>query len=138
MLARRWYQCRNPIQKLTSAQPQFNAARLGLQDGALAEISSQTTQGLRSAQVPVQISAEMMPGVVSLPHGWGHDLAGTRLQLAAQRPGANLNNLLDDQCGTTRCRTTRYWAAWPSACGRWAEGGAGPIGRLAWGLRGGA
>ena len=74
-----------------------DAARLGLQDGALAEISSQTGQGPRSVQAQVQISAEMMPGVVSLPHGWGHDQPGTRLQLAAQRPGANLNALLDDQ-----------------------------------------
>jgi hypothetical protein len=53
--------------------------------------------GPRSIQAQVQISAEMMPGVVSLPHGWGHDLPGARLQLAAQRPGANLNALLDDQ-----------------------------------------
>ena len=74
-----------------------DAARLGLQDGALAEISSQTGQGPRSVQAQVEISAEMMPGVVSLPHGWGHDQPGTRLQLAAQRPGANLNALLDDQ-----------------------------------------
>jgi anaerobic selenocysteine-containing dehydrogenase len=74
-----------------------DAARLGLQDGSLAEISSQTGQGPRSVQAQVQISAEMMPGVVSLPHGWGHDQPGTRLQLAAQRPGANLNALLDDQ-----------------------------------------
>jgi anaerobic selenocysteine-containing dehydrogenase len=70
---------------------------LGLQDGSLAEISSQAGQGPRSVQAQVQISAEMMPGVVSLPHGWGHDQPGTRLQLAAQRPGANLNALLDDQ-----------------------------------------
>jgi anaerobic selenocysteine-containing dehydrogenase len=74
-----------------------DAARLGLQDGSLAEISSQTGQGARHVQAQVQISAEMMPGVVSLPHGWGHDQPGTRLQLAAQRPGANLNALLDDQ-----------------------------------------
>jgi anaerobic selenocysteine-containing dehydrogenase len=74
-----------------------DAARLGLQDGSLAEISSQTGQGPRSVQAQVQISPEMMPGVVSLPHGWGHDQPGTRLQLAAQRPGANLNALLDDQ-----------------------------------------
>ena len=45
----------------------------------------------------MQISEQMMPGVVSLPHGWGHDLPGTWLALAAQRPGANLNALLDDQ-----------------------------------------
>jgi hypothetical protein len=38
----------------------------------------------------------MMPGVVSLPHGWGHDLAGTQLDVAAERPGVNLNALLDE------------------------------------------
>ena len=38
----------------------------------------------------------MMPGVVSLPHGWGHDQPGTRLGLARERPGANLNALLDE------------------------------------------
>jgi hypothetical protein len=38
----------------------------------------------------------MMPGVVSLPHGWGHALPGTRLGVAAERPGANLNAVLDD------------------------------------------
>jgi anaerobic selenocysteine-containing dehydrogenase len=70
-----------------------DAQRLKLQDGAMAHIAS----GPRSIQAQVQISAEMMPGVVSLPHGWGHDLPGARLQLAAQRPGANLNALLDDQ-----------------------------------------
>jgi hypothetical protein len=38
----------------------------------------------------------MMPGVVSLPHGWGHDLPGSKLSVAAERPGANLNALLDE------------------------------------------
>lgn len=70
-----------------------DAERLQLQDGGLARIAS----GSRSIQAQVQISAEMMPGVVSLPHGWGHDLPGTRLRLAAERPGVNLNALLDDQ-----------------------------------------
>jgi len=37
-----------------------------------------------------------MPGVVSLPHGWGHDQPGTRMAIAAERPGANLNALLDE------------------------------------------
>jgi hypothetical protein len=38
----------------------------------------------------------MMPGVVSLPHGWGHDLPGAQLSVAAQRPGVNLNALLNE------------------------------------------
>jgi anaerobic selenocysteine-containing dehydrogenase len=70
----------------------LDAERLHLVDGAQARIAC----GERSLQAQVQISDEMMPGVVSLPHGWGHDLPGTQLNLAAQRPGANLNALLDE------------------------------------------
>ena len=74
-----------------------DAHRLGLQDGALAQISRQTPAGQRCITVQVACSTDMMPGVVSVPHGWGHDLPGTRLSVAGQRPGANLNALLDDQ-----------------------------------------
>ncbi|MDD5332336.1 MAG: molybdopterin-dependent oxidoreductase [Rhodoferax sp.] len=71
----------------------IDAARLQLTDGALATLEN----GARQVQAQVQISDQMMPGVVSLPHGWGHHLPGARLTLAAQRPGVNLNALLDDQ-----------------------------------------
>ncbi|MDR3371831.1 molybdopterin-dependent oxidoreductase [Rhodoferax sp.] len=70
-----------------------DAARLKLTDSALAQMHSE----VGSIEVQVEISADMMPGVVSLPHGWGHDLPGARLSLAAQRPGVNLNALLSDQ-----------------------------------------
>ena len=76
-----------------------DAERLGLQNGGLARIAAVTSPSdtARSVQAQVQISEEMMPGVVSLPHGWGHDLPGAQLRVAAERPGANLNALLDDQ-----------------------------------------
>ena len=70
-----------------------DAQRLGLREGASARLQAGDAELL----APVHISDELMPGVVCLPHGWGHDLPGTRLQLAQQRPGANLNALLDDQ-----------------------------------------
>ena len=73
-----------------------DAQRLGLHDGALARITSHTARGARSIELPVQLSADMMPGVVSVPHGWGHDAPGTRLAVASERPGANLNDLLDE------------------------------------------
>ena len=38
----------------------------------------------------------VMPGVISLPHGWGHALPGARLSVAAARPGVNLNDVLDE------------------------------------------
>ncbi|MFD2453952.1 molybdopterin dinucleotide binding domain-containing protein [Ideonella paludis] len=59
-------------------------------------LSTRTSQGAQHIDAQVSLSSEMMPGVVSLPHGWGHDLPGTQLQLAAQRPGVNLNALLDE------------------------------------------
>ena len=69
-----------------------DAERLGLSDGSAADIGN----GTRSIQVQVEVSEEMMPGVVSLPHGWGHDLPGIQLGVATERPGANLNVLLDE------------------------------------------
>lgn len=69
-----------------------DARRLGLQAGARARI----VRANRAIEVQVEVTEEMMPGVVSLPHGWGHDLPGTRQGLAAQRPGANLNALFDE------------------------------------------
>lgn len=70
-----------------------DAQRLGLQDGGKARIES----GGRAVEAQVEVSDEMMPGVVSLPHGWGHDQPGTRMAVAAERPGSNLNALLDDR-----------------------------------------
>ena len=43
--------------------------------------------------VPVEVSDEIEPGVVSLPHGWGHDKPGTRLSVAREHAGVN-NNVL--------------------------------------------
>jgi Molydopterin dinucleotide binding domain len=46
-------------------------------------------------EVPVEISDEIMPGVVSLPHGWGHNRPGSRLRVASQTPGVSINDLTD-------------------------------------------
>jgi anaerobic selenocysteine-containing dehydrogenase len=69
-----------------------DARRLGLADGGQARIASAG----RTIDVTVEVSDEMMAGVVSLPHGWGHDQQGTRMAVAAERPGANLNAIVDD------------------------------------------
>jgi anaerobic selenocysteine-containing dehydrogenase len=68
-----------------------DAARLGLVDGAKAIIS----RADRQITVTVNISDDMMPGVISIPHGWGHDKTGANLSVAALRPGVNFNELLD-------------------------------------------
>ncbi len=69
-----------------------DAERLGLEDGGRARIAHDG----RSIEAEIQITDEMMPGVVSLPHGWGHDQPGSQLEVAAAHPGANLNALMDE------------------------------------------
>jgi anaerobic selenocysteine-containing dehydrogenase len=66
-----------------------DAARHGLRDGGRARVASRAG----SIQVPVEVTDEMMPGVVSLPHGWGHDKAGAQLGVASKHAGA-CNNVL--------------------------------------------
>jgi anaerobic selenocysteine-containing dehydrogenase len=68
-----------------------DAARLGLVDGTRARVASR----VGAVDAPVEITDSVMQGVVSLPHGWGHDVAGTDLAIAAKRPGVNSNVLTD-------------------------------------------
>jgi anaerobic selenocysteine-containing dehydrogenase len=52
-------------------------------------------RGAKAIVVQAEISDAMMPGVISVPHGWGHNKTGAKLRVAEQRPGANLNELFD-------------------------------------------
>jgi anaerobic selenocysteine-containing dehydrogenase len=69
-----------------------DAASLGLVDGAPATVTSR----VGSVQAPVEVTDAIRPGVVSLPHGWGHDLPGAQLRVAAEHAGVNSNTLSDD------------------------------------------
>jgi anaerobic selenocysteine-containing dehydrogenase len=66
-----------------------DAARHGLADGMPAKISSEAG----SLVVTAEVSEDIKPGVVSLPHGWGHGKAGTRLSTANEHAGVNTNEL---------------------------------------------
>lgn len=70
-----------------------DAARLGLGDGADCRVESKTG----ALSVVVEVSDSMMPGVVSLPHGWGHGVDGSRMRVAAAHKGVASNVLTDDQ-----------------------------------------
>jgi anaerobic selenocysteine-containing dehydrogenase len=48
-------------------------------------------------ETTVEISDDMMPGVVSLPHGWGHQRAADTMRVAASMAGVNINDLTDDE-----------------------------------------
>jgi anaerobic selenocysteine-containing dehydrogenase len=47
--------------------------------------------------IPVEVTDAIRPGVVSIPHGWGHDLDGVELSVARRYAGVNSNLLADDE-----------------------------------------
>ncbi|MGZ4278891.1 MAG: molybdopterin oxidoreductase family protein [Solirubrobacteraceae bacterium] len=70
-----------------------DAARLGLADGDPVRVASRAG----AIVVPAEVTDAVMPGVVSIPHGWGHDAPGTRLRVAAEHAGVNSNVLCDER-----------------------------------------
>ena len=68
-----------------------DAERLGLVDGARAVLTSATG----SVEAPVEVTDAIRAGVVSIPHGWGHDAPGVRLEVARDHAGVNSNVLAD-------------------------------------------
>jgi anaerobic selenocysteine-containing dehydrogenase len=66
-----------------------DARRIGLAPDGNAKVSSSAG----TIVVPVEVSDDIMQGVVSLPHGWGHDMEGSALSVASERPGVNTNRL---------------------------------------------
>ena len=68
-----------------------DAANLGLSEGALADVSSETS----TVRVPVKLLGDLLPGTVALPHGWRHQHA-TGLSVAGQTRGVNVNLLTAD------------------------------------------
>lgn len=70
-----------------------DAGQLKLLKGDKAIVKSRTGK----VEVIVHVTEDIMPGTVSLPHGWGHSLTGTRLQTASKHAGVNVNLLTDEQ-----------------------------------------
>jgi anaerobic selenocysteine-containing dehydrogenase len=69
-----------------------DASRRGLATGTCARLSS--SAGV--VTVPIEVSTAMMPGVVSLPHGWGHNREGMRLSVATEHAGASINDVTSE------------------------------------------
>ena len=67
-----------------------DATRIGLGDGKLADVSSETN----TVRVPVKLLSDLMPGTVALPHGWGHQ--DSKMSVASKTTGVNVNLLAAD------------------------------------------
>jgi anaerobic selenocysteine-containing dehydrogenase len=70
-----------------------DASRLGLIDGASAKVASR----VHAVEVPVEVTDSVMRGVVSIPHGWGHDVDGVEMAVARRYGGVNMNLLTDER-----------------------------------------
>ncbi|MEO8706888.1 MAG: molybdopterin oxidoreductase family protein, partial [Kofleriaceae bacterium] len=68
-----------------------DAAARGLADGGRAKISTRTG----AIELAVEVTDSMMPGVVSIPHGWGHGRSGVKLRVAAAHAGESINDIID-------------------------------------------
>ncbi|MGH2497801.1 MAG: molybdopterin oxidoreductase family protein [Ktedonobacteraceae bacterium] len=69
-----------------------HAARLSLEDGETACVTSRAGM----VEIPIEVTEAIMPGVVSIPHGWGHGLPGTSMHIASEHAGVNTNILTDE------------------------------------------
>ena len=98
-------------QRLVKGKPQCtilmhptDAARRQVANGENVVVRSR----VGSIVVPVEVSDEMMPGVVSIPHGWGHDRPGNQLEVAQQHAGESINDLTDNQAIDALCGTAAF------------------------------
>ena len=69
-----------------------DATRLGLDENNMASVASRNG----SLEIPIEITDAIMPGVVSIPHGWGHTLSRTKIRIASEHAGVNTNVLTDE------------------------------------------
>jgi anaerobic selenocysteine-containing dehydrogenase len=82
----------------------LDAAKRNLSAGQNVKVESR----VGSIVIPIEVSTEMMPGVVSIPHGWGHDRPGNKLTVARQHAGQSINDLTDNQAIDTLCGTAAF------------------------------
>ena len=68
-----------------------DAGSLGIQQGAMVEVASQTGR----VCLPAEIDEDISPGVISIPQGWGHNAPETGMSVAATQPGVSINDVTD-------------------------------------------
>jgi anaerobic selenocysteine-containing dehydrogenase len=81
-----------------------DAASCHLVNGGFARLSSDAGAVI----VPVEVTETIRPGVVSLPHGWGHDRNGTRLGVAREHAGVSVNDVTSDMYLDTLSGTAAF------------------------------
>jgi len=95
----------NPLKPLcTVLMHPTDAANRDLLNGQTVVVRSR----VGSIVLPVEITDEIMRGVVSIPHGWGHGRSGNQQTVAQQHAGASINDLTDQQAVDALCGTAAF------------------------------
>jgi anaerobic selenocysteine-containing dehydrogenase len=81
-----------PVRCTAHVNP-LDAERLGIVDGEPIRVTSRVGE----IELPAQVTDDVMAGVVSIPHGWGHDVDGVSMRVASENAGANSNVLADEE-----------------------------------------
>jgi anaerobic selenocysteine-containing dehydrogenase len=87
-----------------------DAAQRHLQPGQKVSVRSR----VGGVVLPIEISDEIMPGVISIPHGWGHDRPGIQLAVAQQHAGESINDVTDNLAIDALCGTAAFNGVWVS------------------------
>jgi anaerobic selenocysteine-containing dehydrogenase len=66
-----------------------DAQQYGIEDGEMVDVTSATG----TISIKAEVKEDMMPGVVSIPHGWGHARTGVKMEVAQAHPGVSINDL---------------------------------------------
>jgi anaerobic selenocysteine-containing dehydrogenase len=69
-----------------------DASRVGVESGDVVAVRSRVGE----VRAPAEVTDEIMRGVVSLPHGFGHGREGVQLRVASSRPGVSINDITDE------------------------------------------
>jgi anaerobic selenocysteine-containing dehydrogenase len=77
----------------------LDAIESGVENDQWAMVKSEVGE----VRIKVEISDEMMPGTVSIPHGWGHDRKGIKMKVAQEHAGVSLNDLIDNDMVDPLC-----------------------------------
>ncbi|MFT6270688.1 MAG: anaerobic selenocysteine-containing dehydrogenase [Alphaproteobacteria bacterium] len=82
----------NGLSRCTAQIHPEDASKYKVTDKQMIKVSSR----VGSIQLPAEVTEKIMPGVISIPHGWGHNKKGMRLQVAEQNAGVSVNDLTDE------------------------------------------
>ncbi|WP_299071630.1 molybdopterin oxidoreductase family protein [uncultured Paraglaciecola sp.] len=82
----------NGLSRCTAQIHPDDAQKHNIQDQQMIKVTSRVGQ----VSIPAEITEKIMPGVISIPHGWGHNKKGSQWQTAEQHAGVSVNDLTDE------------------------------------------